>query len=421
MKRLSKVFAGVQVPPRRGEPIRNRVPWSPKAFVLLCVFFVCVCVQAQQLDPDRIEIVSSYFGAISRISDPVYKISVIDENMELREKLWREMCRRVANNGASAIRMMPFWPPEKEQDVGYMPFVWEEGKYNLDKMRESYFTRLRKMVKIANEYLKVYFSLYEACGMRKEFRMFNPWYNNHNNMQDFRRLGLYADKYRGNWERKILITLGGLNVGYELCNEPKFGAEAMFKVYKRLRRWKISDENIIMGIEWNTPTYREWRNLIIERWGEEAWVEKKHILFSTVHGLTADIFSDLYLQEGHTRRFWLSVDGLHPKPDADWWEQELLKFFDEVPTAAFKNRYACEAMHKKTEDDFDSAKGISEAIFKHTGKWPKNYGKFPKDDDPEPNPCELCLKELFERIEKKHPGLLDMKLKVILSEIFNDI
>jgi hypothetical protein len=379
MRKL-KVFAGR--PDVSRTVFSKRVHW----LILLFLFFSLFCGlygEAFKPDPSQIEIVSSYFGAISRISDPKYDISVIKDDMTVDTEKWREMCRRVSNNGASAIRMMPFWPPEKESDIGYMPYAYLKGKFDLNVFNEKYFQNLTQMVKIANSYgLRVYFSMYEACGMRNEYRQYNPWYNNHQQVQDFRHIGPVVDDCRANWEQKIYKTLEPYVVYYEICNEPKWGEEALFKVYKRMLRQGIQDTNIVMGVEWDTTVYRQFRNLVLEKYGEEALIQKKHLMFSVIHGITEDILlKTLAEQEGHRRRYWLSPDGLHPKPTAKWWEEKLTAFFKLVPTAAFKNMYAIETMHKiPSEDDFDSAVGISKAIFKHTGKWPKNYGKFPKEE-----------------------------------------
>jgi hypothetical protein len=371
-----------------------------------------------QPDPSHIEIVSSYFGAISRIYDSKYDISVIDENMNLEVEKWKEMCRRVANNGASAIRMMPYWPPEKEEDVGYMPYVYRDGKFDLKMFNEKYFSILAEMVEIANSYnMRVYFSMYEACGMRKDFRQYNPWYNNHQIIQDFRHTGPTFDKCRASWEQKIYTLLEGRNVGYEICNEPGYGPEALFRVYEGMLKSGIPDTDIVMGVRWDHQLYRVFKNLIVEKYGVEKWAKKKHLIFSTIHHISGETFLEvLNLQEGHTRRYWLSADGLHPKPTAAWWEKMLLEFFKIVPTAPFKNRYAFETMHKiPSEDDFDSALGISRAVYQYTGKWPVNYGKFPKKE-PQAK-CESCCQELLEKIDQTYPTIVAWILKALIKLI----
>jgi hypothetical protein len=160
-----------------------------------------------------------------------------------------------------------------------------------------------------------------------------------------------------------------------------------FETYKHLKSKGIRDEDIVMGVRWNSNKGREYRKFrapFLEEYGEQWWKKQKHKWFSTVHHVDKSIFERLNQQEGHTRRFWLSTDGWHPKRNKDWWKRSLVDFFKVVPTAPFKNRYAFEAMHKKDEDDFDDARGISEAIYEVTGNYPPNYNKFPAVEPGEP-------------------------------------
>ncbi|NIM16270.1 MAG: hypothetical protein GTO45_30100 [Candidatus Aminicenantes bacterium] len=329
-----------------------------------------------------IEIISSYYGAISRIMDSEYHISVIGEDGKLLGDDWKEMCRRTANNGASGMREMPFWL-EKQQDHIFAPYIFTDGKFDLNQFNPLYFENLRKMVDIANSYnLKFYFSLYEACNIKERYgkRDFVPWTNNVQGLRNawYKR---DADDYREAWENKILETFEGKNVGYELCNEPldMDFQHSGFETYKRLISRDVPDEDIVMGVEWDTREYRNFREPFLETYHDHWWNKQKHKWFSTVHNLSAKTFEKLSLQEGHTRRFWLSADGWHPKPNQIWWENSLRDFFRTVPTAPFKNKYAFETMHKKDEDDFDDARGISEIINEVTGSYPPNFDKF-KDD-----------------------------------------
>ncbi len=343
----------------------------------------------------NIEIISSFFGAISRISDPSFHISVIGENGNLQEEKWSEMCRRSANNGATGMREMPFWV-EKAQDHIFVPYVYVNGKYDLNQFNPIYFENLRRMVEIANTYnLKFYLSLYEQCNItkRNKSREFIHWTNNVQGLKDAW-YGKDADPFREAWENKILETFSGLNVGYELCNEPvdEEFPHSGFETYKHLIKKGIPDEDILMGVMWDTREYRKFRKPFLEKYGDKWWGKQKHRWFSTVHGVDEKTFETLNQQEGHTRRFWLSSDGIHPKHDREWWEENLINFFKVVPTAPFKNRYAFEAMHKKDEDDFDDARGISEAIYEVTGNYPTNLGKFPAKVEPLEPPSDLKKK-----------------------------
>jgi hypothetical protein len=98
----------------------------------------------------NIEIISSYCGAISRISDPSYHISVIGEDGKLLEDKWTELCRRSANNGAAGIREKPF-RLEKTGDHIFAPYKYVKGKYDLVQFNPVYFQNLRRMVEVSQK------------------------------------------------------------------------------------------------------------------------------------------------------------------------------------------------------------------------------------------------------------------------------
>jgi hypothetical protein len=312
------------------------------------------------------------------------------------------MCRRSANNGASGMREMPFWM-EKVQDHIFAPYVYVNGKYDLSQFNPVYFQNLRRMVEIANTYnLKFYFSLYEHCNItkRNKSQEFVPWTNNLQGLKDAW-YGKDADPFRKAWENKIFETFSGLKVGYELCNEPVgLGiVHSGFESYKHLKSKCIPDEDIVMGVRWDTTEYRKFRAPFLEEYGDQWWKKQKHKWFSTVHHVDKSTFERLNQQEGHTRRFWLSKDGWHPKPNKDWWKKSLIDFFKVVPTAPFKNRYAFEAMHKKDEDDFDDARGISDAIYEVTGDYPPNYNKFPLEPVKPPSDLKKKIHAIKTRVQ----------------------
>ncbi|MCP4150992.1 MAG: hypothetical protein GY757_24820 [bacterium] len=327
----------------------------------------------------EIEIISSYYGAISRITEPGYHISVINPQGKLLKRQWGELCRRAANNGATGMREMPFWLEKKEDHI-FAPYKYAKGKYNLAQFNSLYFENLRNVAEIANHFkLKFYLSLYEHCNIKPRLgkAAFVPWSNNIQNLENAW-YGKDADGFRNAWETKILATLKDLNAGYELCNEPLDDdfQHSGFETYKFLVKNGIKDENIITGVEWDTKQYRNFREPFLEHYGDQWWNKQKHKWFSTVHNLQESTFEKLKEQEGHTRRYWLSVDGIQPKPTKQWWENSLSKFFETVPTAPFKNKYAFETMHKRKRDDFDDARGIAEALCKVKKYNPPNFNKF---------------------------------------------
>lgn len=355
-----------------------------------------------------IEIISSYYGVISRIGDPAVKISVIGEDGRLMEDRWSEMCRRTADNGAAGIREMPFWLVRHEDHV-FAPYCFGNGTYDLDRFNPLYFQNLRRVAEIANRFsLKFYLSIYEHCNIRPRNgkREFVPWTNCKQRLSDAW-YGEDAAPYRDAWERKVLSVLDGLNAGYELCNEPDGDFERFLMLtYKHLSALGVKDNDILTGVEFSLDDnknrrYRQFKKLLKDTYGVDWYHKQKHIWFTVIHNMSPADWKELELQEGHTRRFWLSVDGLHPKPGKEWWKRYVETFLTNAPKAPFKNKYAFETMHKRDEDDFDDVLGIVEAVHNVTGEYPPNYRRFPEPSHPVIKPPPIDPSPVYPQPEIK--------------------
>lgn len=331
-----------------------------------------------------IEIIGSYYGVISRIAEPRFHISVIREDGKIDEGQWREMCRRAANNGATGLREMPFWL-EKTSDHIFAPFLFVQGTYDLVRLNPLYFDNLRRLAEIANRFnLKFYFSLYEQSNIRPRNgkREFVPWTQNRQGLANAW-YGNDAAQFRINWEQNIFKTFAGLNVGFELCNEPEGDfVPFLLSTLQHTLKAGIPEKDILTGVpfcldESQNRDYRQFKNKLKATYGDDWYNQQKRTWFTVIHQLSVQDWQELELQIGHTRRFWLSVDGLHPKPGKEWWKKHLSAFLQVVGRIPFKNRYAFETMHKNDEDDFDDVLGIAQAVQEVAGEVPPNYQSFP--------------------------------------------
>jgi hypothetical protein len=350
-----------------------------------------------------IQIISSYLGAISRISDPSYHISVIKNDNKLDKQKWNEMCRRIANNGALGMREFPFWS-EKIEDAGFLPWklVEKNGKksFDLDQFNDIYFDNLSDMVEIANKYkMEFFLSLYDNCGIKK-LSDYNPWTNNIQGLKDFYVANTDKNiKYLKKWEDEVLNTLTDLNVSYEICNEPRIGGEQfVYDASCRLREKDVSSSNILTGINYDlfnqNKSYTIFKRILKEKEGEAAYDALKKEWSTCVHNLNDDIFEELKKQKGHTRRFWLSTDGVHPKPDKNWWKKNLKNILPKIGDHAHARWWAFETIHKNDDDDFDSALGIAEPLI-DAGYISDIIGDYPINDPIDINPLNPAAKEIM--------------------------
>jgi hypothetical protein len=354
--------------------------------LLLIVFILFLPLSGK----DGIQIVGSVFGSIS--CPEVWPFSILDKDRNVNIEKWVETMRTIANYGGSATREITFLIPESRDtkyDKSYLPYIYHNGKFDLNQINQKYFDNLHLMVKIANDYnIKFYISIFDRChGMMSH----SPWKNNH---QDFNGFYDLPDEYLHLYLKKIVdaVKMAGVdsdgkklrfNSGYEIVNEPfsdKFPALAV-KVFKYLRRRGISNRDIITGIEYLPPENKRFR--AYKKAVRDAKIYDKHNPFRTVHNIKKQGFLESYRHiQKHSGRWWVSDDGEKPKLTGEWWLKKLMPFFHYRKRLRrnkfFKYNSAIESIN--CSNDFTGVHGISIAVYNYTGKYPDNYGKFPKGE-----------------------------------------
>lgn len=338
-----------------------------------------------------VTIVGSYFASMSDFRDNFRKISVIDEEGKLNEKVWEEMCRKIANDGADATRQIPWWSIRKE-DYRWMPFVYENGTYDLRFFNPLYFYNLRRMAEIANSFnLTFIFSLYDHCHTKTKnnLRRFNPWTNNRQRLKNSF-YGKNMDHHRKNWESEVFKALEGLRVQYEICNEP-YGDCSRFimKTLEHLEENGVSQNDIICGLQYRldrrtNTQYKELMKTIKRKHGLYYAEQLGKTWLLAVHQFGPHCFEGLASHETWGMRFFLSDDGNVPKNTEEWFYLHYSGYFREYPHTAFRDRFYIECMFKTANDDFSATRGVSRALIDTKGFYPKNWGKFPANRiDPE--------------------------------------
>lgn len=365
-----------------------------------------------------ITIVGSYFASISNFRgewERCHQISVLDEYGVLNTSKWRMLCSRIANDGASATRQIPFWST-CEEDHTWMPYHYENGTFDLSRFRSKYFDNLREMAKIANSYNLVFiFSLYDHCHTKNKhvLRAWNPWCNNRQDLEnDF--YGPDASVYRREWEKRVYKALAGLRVQYEICNEP--GGDCyrfITDTFAHLEQNGVRPDSVICGLEYRFDRDRNGRyNDFIKALKKEKGALYTGALEKTwltaVHGFKEDDFRELKKRGTSGMRFYLSDDGNSPKHDREWFYRNYSQYFRDCPDEAFENRCYIECMFKTVNDDFRAVRGVSRALIEQKGIFPGNWGKYPEFpinydqlrlDRLHENPIKTVLKRITNKIK----------------------
>ena len=370
---------------------------------------------------DKIQIFGSPLGMYSLLREP-YVISILRDDGTLDEKLLHETCRTIANQGANALRDF-MWIDTAWAEQKIAPFcLVNTGTPSSPTMttmwNDQYFEIQRQIAQACNAYnMRYYLCLFEHVGTKPKHNEWNPW----RHFSDFF-YGEDAKETRHEYIDRVLDAFHGLNVGVELCNEPKVdSAFFLADTFERLMQLGFVPENIIMGIDYylkETYTkygkcYRDFRlftqpdNMNHKQWG--AWL-KSHLI-STVHNADLDRIDDLWTEhgtipinevpKGGTRRVMYSMDGVRKferrgevirhRPDRAYMEMVTSVILDIKSKARENDKILIEAVWGKEVtapgiEPLNSIEGISEAYRNVWKEWPENYGKFPPVEQP-PAPC----------------------------------
>lgn len=319
----------------------------------------------------RIEIFGSVLGAMA---DPARwgEFSCINQDGTLNGEKYRYYMKTFRALGATATRELPYLVHDDKKTVtpNYMPYVFVDGKYDLARFNEQYFTNLAEMARIANgQGIVFYLSLFDTGGHGNFPNQ--PWRLNHQNIDRWYGQGDLAKQLRIRWVKKVLETLiGKYVVGFELGNEVRNEnfPEIAVDIMTQLRAADVPLWRIIMGAEFilsdkveGNTLYRKTKNALkkLKQW------DKRQIFSKVVHGAYQWFFQKYWYVQKHWSRFFVGDDGLKPKKNATWWENVLTPYFKAVKLS--KNKFlimhaGIEHVYRFKEDDIFGVFGIAKAL-----------------------------------------------------------
>ena len=146
-----------------------------------------------------------------------------DGEFVLDKKRWKEHCSFLRSEGANGVRFLA-WAnfTQKDPEKIITGYIYSKNlkKADLKKWNLKYFIIVREMSEIANaQNLIVYFDLFDNCQF---FRgNYSPWNQNRQGLSSY----MGSDKYAKLWIAKMVNTLKGLTIRWNLGNElePKIG------------------------------------------------------------------------------------------------------------------------------------------------------------------------------------------------------
>lgn len=349
---------------------------------------------------DKMEILGSPLGMYSLLREEEngskYIISVLDDNGEIDIPKLEKLLISISNMGANGIREFPFWIDSYNSFNKISPFKLDSRNFYY--FEDKYFYNQMLIAKYCNKYnLKYYFSIFDHCGTKID--MYNPW----NRFNDFF-YGEDAKDLRHRWIDKLITYFQGLNVGYELCNEPKqkqgiFLADTFLYLIEK----GVKPENIILGIDYRLKEsvsqyktdYKNMRDIIVKKLGKEWSQNLKSVCISPVHNSTTENIKEFWgddVNAGGTRRVLYSTDGVREfkkgieksRPDKTYMYNLTLMVLNQKKKARENGKILFEVVYGKTDnslrDPLNSLEGVSEAYKEIWGIYPENWKRFVLDE-----------------------------------------
>lgn len=351
---------------------------------------------------DRIQIFGSPLGMYSLPGDE-FTVSVLRGDGSLdREKL-NEMIARIADMGANALR--DYYRIDSEEAYEKIsPFHRvEDGSF---KFNDRYFENQRIIAKACNRYgIRYYLSIFDHHGTEDVPGDWNPWrfFGNYFYGED-------AGEMRHRYIDHVLEAFNGLDVGIDICNEPRPGeAEFLADTFVYLLERGFDPRNTITGIDYRLKEkeqqygndYRTFRDNVANRLGRNWREDIKAVCISPFHLATIENIEDLWrenVKPGGERRILYSMDGVeNPRPDKFTIYGIARKVLDIKTEARKKSNVHFEVVYGKTDNDpLDAVEGVSAAYRSTWDRYPVNYGKYPqpvrpveipedREDEPGPN------------------------------------
>jgi hypothetical protein len=346
--------------------------------------------------------VQFFFSPLGALSTSPYGgfIGKKDGKFYLKKMQFEKFCCYASWEGVSGMRILPYaqWWIEYFTDM-FQPFGREripnisasityeraklpsqkatlrKNRFDLSKFNKDYFRVLRELVKIANLYnITVCFCLFDTCGfhnlgLTKKHIHLNPFYNNVQDVKHF----IPGKKWAIKYVDKVLDTLDGLNVMYELCNEYNYvdkqaATEFAIDVFYKFKERGIPGELLSYGA-CLVPPYnhtilqaelKAGRNIGREDlYGEEG----KYKIFRPIHGMCTGKGLDAIWHY-----FWLSF---FISNDGDYWEGDHC---DHIKPRPERNRPVAAQLAAVVKACIDNYKYHTDGrlIFEHC---PKNFNQ----------------------------------------------
>ncbi|MCP5106266.1 MAG: DUF4214 domain-containing protein [bacterium] len=332
---------------------------------------------------DKVQILCSPLGMYSLLRGE-YIISVMNDDGTLNEKKLEEMVVKIANMGANGLRDF-LWLDSAHAYQTLSPFIKDDnGQF---KFNDLYFINQRTIATVCNNYgLRYYLSLFDHCGAKRGVGQSNPWHI----FEDFF-YGEDARRQRHEYICNLTAALSGLDVGLDICNEPKTGqGKFLADTFVYLINRKFNPRNIILGNDYFLKEtnaaygrdYREFRDTVADQLKAKAWKKAiKTECISPVHNATVETIDELWgadVKPGGERRVLYSMDGVrNPRPDRNTMYGIAKKVLEKKRNSREQDKIGFEVVFGKTEQDpLDSLEGVAQAYKDIFGVYPANYKKY---------------------------------------------
>ena len=181
---------------------------------------------------------------------PAFLVQGAKIHLEKEYKKLKEFFRKLANEGGFFWRSLVYYPqlpPLKAIHNGILiPFIFENGKFDLEKFNNEYFLYFEELVKLSKQYnLIPIISIMDFAQTRHPNQFKNAFINPHLNKQNVTILS--GTKY---WKKlarkitKILYKIMGNNFIIEICNEPQYPDQQRIgkwqsEIYEAIKNYNI--------------------------------------------------------------------------------------------------------------------------------------------------------------------------------------
>lgn len=368
----------------------------------------------------RIELFYSPLGMYSLLRGD-YVISVLRKDGTLDKDRLENMVKFAANLGANAMRDF-YWIDSQTALETISPFRIDSGRIIFN---DTFFRQQRIIAETCQRHgIRYYYVLFDHCGTKGSTGAYNPW----RSFDEFF-YGIDAAEAWQQYIERLLEAFAGLDVGLDVCNEPKPGAgEFLAEVFLHLEKKKFDLTKVIIGNDYylkeKVPAYgkdyRTFRDLIAAKLGAARKLGIKTQCISPVHNAIMDRIMHLWgddVKPGGQRRILYSMDGVRPRPDAITMREIALKVLRTKRTARKQGKVHFEVvLGKQTGDTIDSMGGIAAAYKEVFGSYPKNYGKYPEAKPPQrwseeptppvpPPPPQMSLQQQIDDLRRRVEAL----------------